>query len=40
MSRFLSLQDAYQAIDWPVIILLGAMIPVGAALRRPEARRE
>ena len=32
MSRFLSLQDAYQAIDWPVIILLGAMIPVGAAL--------
>ena len=32
ISRFLSLQDAYQAIDWPVIILLGAMIPVGAAL--------
>ena len=32
MSRFLSLQDAYQSIDWPVIILLGAMIPVGAAL--------
>ena len=32
MSRFLSLQDAYEAIDWPVIILLGAMIPVGAAL--------
>ncbi len=32
LSRFLSLQDAYQAIDWPVIILVGAMIPVGAAL--------
>ena len=32
MSRFLSLQDAYEAIDWPVITLLGAMIPVGAAL--------
>ena len=32
MSRFLTLQAAYQAIDWPVIVLLGAMIPVGAAL--------
>ena len=26
------LQDAYEAIDWPVIVLLGAMIPVGNAL--------
>ena len=26
------MQAAYQAIDWPVIVLLGAMIPVGAAL--------
>ena len=32
MSRFLTLQAAYRAIDWPVIILLGAMIPVGEAL--------
>ncbi|MCY3690954.1 MAG: SLC13 family permease [Chloroflexi bacterium] len=32
ISRFISLQATYQAIDWPVIILLGAMIPVGAAL--------
>ena len=32
ISRFITLQAAYQAIDWPVIILLGAMIPVGAAL--------
>ncbi len=32
MSRFLTLQAAYQAIDWPVIVLLGAMIPVGSAL--------
>ena len=32
ISRFLTLQAAYQAIDWPVIILLGAMIPVGEAL--------
>ena len=30
--RVLTLQSAYQAIDWPVIVLLGAMIPVGAAL--------
>ena len=32
MTRFLTLQAAYQAVDWPVIILLGAMIPVGEAL--------
>lgn len=32
LTRFLSLESAYQAIDWPVIILLGAMIPVGEAL--------
>ena len=32
ITRFLTLQAAYQAIDWPVIILLGAMIPVGDAL--------
>ena len=32
LTRFVSLQEAYQAVDWPVIILLGAMIPVGAAL--------
>ena len=32
VARFVTLQDAYQAIDWPVIVLLGAMIPVGEAL--------
>ena len=32
VTRFVTLQEAYQAIDWPVIILLGAMIPVGEAL--------
>lgn len=32
VTRFVSLEAAYQAIDWPVIILLGAMIPVGEAL--------
>jgi di/tricarboxylate transporter len=28
----LSLRDLYRDIDWPVIVLLGAMIPVGRAL--------
>ena len=32
LTGFVSLRAAYQAIDWPVIILLGAMIPVGEAL--------
>ena len=32
ISRVLTLQEAYGAIDWPVIVLLGAMIPVGEAL--------
>lgn len=32
ISRLLSVQEAYRAIDWPVIVLLGAMIPVGEAL--------
>ena len=32
MTRFVNLEAAYRAIDWPVIILLGAMIPVGQAL--------
>ncbi|MCY4365037.1 MAG: SLC13 family permease [Chloroflexi bacterium] len=31
-TRFVTLQDAYQSIDWPIIVLLGAMIPVGEAL--------
>ncbi|MDE2780140.1 MAG: SLC13 family permease [Chloroflexota bacterium] len=32
VTRFVTLQDAYNAIDWPIIVLLGAMIPVGEAL--------
>lgn len=28
----LSLQDAYESVEWPVIVLLGAMLPVGEAL--------
>jgi di/tricarboxylate transporter len=29
----LSLRDAYEAIDWPILIMLGALIPVSDALR-------
>ena len=28
----LPLRDLYTAVDWPVIVLLGALIPVGGAL--------
>ena len=28
----LPLREAYDAVDWPVVVLLGAMLPVGAAL--------
>ncbi len=32
VSRILPVQHIYTSVDWPVIVLLGAMIPVGAAL--------
>ena len=32
MFKILTLGEAYQSIDWLIIILLGAMIPVGQAL--------
>jgi len=32
LSGMLPPRDVYTSIDWPVIVLLGAMIPVGAAL--------
>ncbi len=31
-ARLISLRDAYEAVNWPVLVLLGAMIPVGEAL--------
>lgn len=31
LSRILHLNDLYTSIDWPVVVLLGAMIPVGVA---------
>jgi di/tricarboxylate transporter len=32
LLRMVSLRELYEAIDWPVLVLLGAMIPVGGAL--------
>lgn len=32
MGKFVSLREAYDSVDWPIIVLLGAMIPVGEAL--------
>ena len=29
---FLSLREIYEAIDWPIVVLLGALIPVGRAM--------
>lgn len=31
-TGLVTLRQAYEAIDWPVLVLLGAMIPVGASL--------
>jgi di/tricarboxylate transporter len=32
LAGFISLRELYESIDWPVIVLLGAMIPVSKAL--------
>ena len=32
LGNLLTPRDVYDAIDWPVVVLLGAMIPVGGAL--------
>lgn len=33
LARMISLRDAYRSIEWPVIVLLGFLIPVGEALQ-------
>lgn len=33
VGGFLPLREVYSGIDWPVIVLLGALIPVGGALQ-------
>ncbi|TVQ63477.1 MAG: SLC13 family permease [Phycisphaerales bacterium] len=32
LSGLVSLRDAYDSVEWPIIVLLGAMIPVGVAM--------
>ncbi|GJL67951.1 MAG: SLC13 family permease [Nitrospirales bacterium] len=34
LLNIVSPRDVYQAVDWPVLVLLGAMIPIGQALER------
>ncbi|HJU19992.1 MAG TPA: SLC13 family permease [Stellaceae bacterium] len=33
LSRLLTLEEAYEAIEWPILILIGALIPIGEAVR-------
>lgn len=33
LARMISLRDAYRSIDWPIIVLLGFLIPVGESLQ-------
>ena len=33
LTRQISLKDTYTAIEWPVIVMLGCLIPVGEALK-------
>ncbi len=32
VTRIVNLRDLYKSVEWPIIVLLGAMIPVGGAL--------
>jgi di/tricarboxylate transporter len=32
LTRLISLQEAYNSVDWPIIVLLGALIPIGQAM--------
>jgi di/tricarboxylate transporter len=33
LLRQLSLKEAYDAVDWPMVVMIGALIPVGEALQ-------
>jgi di/tricarboxylate transporter len=33
LARVLSLREAYEVVEWPILILLGALIPVSEAVR-------
>ena len=32
LTRVISLQEAYSSVEWPIIVLLGALIPIGQAM--------
>ena len=33
LAHSLSLREAYDVIDWPILVMLGALIPVSDSLR-------
>jgi di/tricarboxylate transporter len=33
LTKTVSLRDAYESIEWPIIVLLGALIPIGEAMQ-------
>jgi di/tricarboxylate transporter len=33
VSGILSLREAYEAVDWPILVMLGALIPIGDAMQ-------
>ncbi|MHA1544749.1 MAG: SLC13 family permease [Alphaproteobacteria bacterium] len=33
VTKIVPVQDIYESVDWPVIVLVGAMIPIGGALQ-------
>jgi di/tricarboxylate transporter len=37
LLRLISVREAYEAIDWPVIVMLGCLIPVGEAIKETGA---
>lgn len=39
LLKLLSLEEIYQAIDWPILVLLGAMIPVAGALETTDGSK-
>ena len=40
LTKILTLREAYESVTWPIIILLGAMIPVGEALETTGAAQQ
>jgi di/tricarboxylate transporter len=37
LLRLITVREAYDAIDWPIIVMLGSLIPVGEALKNTGA---